>query len=217
MFTINDPLYLWIPSQVLAAVSLFFIVWAFSVKDRFLVLQGISFAFYIGALLLLGNWIVAGILTLALIRNISLIFLKSKWWRFGSMIFFSIATVVFAILVAIFTGYWWIDWFLMVWGVFFVIAVWHGGIHPIRVVGFTYAPFIILNHVEYQNFVGIILEVITFVAIVVFYIRLFAKAKAAENLVDGSLGDISAADLTDMGQGKSDIHGGQIQGSVVQV
>ena len=217
MFNINEPLYFWIPSQVFALAALFFIVWAFQSKTRFLVLQTLHFALMVVSLLLLQNWVVAGILAIAIVRNLAFNYYARqphRDWRTAkitSMIVFMMATISLVATVAIVDGHWWMDWVMLGFGLAFIVAIWMGGIHPIRIVSFVYAPFIIYNYVHYQNFVGIIIDVFAAIAIIVFYARLLAKAKARENLVDDGLGNVGAADLTDVSAGGGDIDGDEIQ------
>lgn len=223
--TIDQPLYLWIPSQVLAAISLVFIVWALLVKDKgkTLVLMSVHMIVMIVALCLLQDWILVGILSIAVMRNGVFYFFErrpGKVWKYSpffAMVFFSLATVAVVIAIALIEGHWWVDWVLLGLSVIFIVAIWLRGIHFFRIVGLFYAAFIIYNYVVIQNYIGVFIEAVIIISIFMFYVKLFAEAKARKNLVDDGFAGLGATDLPDVVEGGDNVDGGQIKGDGVQI
>ena len=202
MFEINEPLYLWVPSQVFGVVALFFMCWAFLSRDksRVLTLKAVAFGFIVLSLGFLQNWVLMGIITFALVRNILFIRFEREPERFSTValvtiIILSLMNITVVVVVAMTIGHWWLDWVLLAFSLAFNLAVWAQGTTILRIVGLSYVPIIVYNHVVHQNFVGIILEIIIGLSIIVYFARSFAKAKARENLVDGCLGGTCPADL----------------------
>ena len=218
VFTINEPLYLWIPSQVLATISIVFIIWSFWLKDKakFLIFQSLALLMFIGSLALLQNWVFMGILSVALVRNVCYFALERKgllrkWQGLATMIFFVLATTAVVVTIAVVIGHRWVDWPLLVTGVGFVVAVYMKNSHPVRIMALLQAPFLFYNHVYFQNIVGIILESIIVISVFVFYAKSFAQAKARKNLVDDTVLGVAATDLPEVVPGLGDVNGDKVE------
>ena len=171
---------LWIITQIFSLIGLVLMTYAFQVKSKRKTLIIISISCMLGVIssALLGNWALASILAVTVIRNTTFAWIDGKQIKKSTsvtiLVFFLIATV----LSVIFIVQWWLDWLLLVAALFSTYGKWAKGIHLIRVTSLIYSALAIIIHIYFTNFMAVLIDVFIIVSIVVFYIRYFRQQQA---------------------------------------
>jgi len=172
--------YIWVLSQVFALFALICIVIAFQSrsKDKTLLLTIIFNIFMTVSALLLKNYIIVGIVSIAVIRDAS--FLLREKHKPNDKILSYINLIVILIIsftVLIFVSTTLLDYLLMVSALFLIYGSWAKGVHLIRISRVTYNILAAINHLYVGNYISILIECFTTASIIIFYIRLFIKIK----------------------------------------
>jgi len=184
MFDINVPLPQWIASQIIGAIILVIVIFAFQAKTkaRTLVFFCCGSALWIVSTLLVENYVGTAVYGVGFLRNLALLWLATKGknapkWVSSVILAICIALTIAAIIP---TRTWWFDWILLAATVFRVYGAWREGIHWIRTTALVFLPLIIFNHLWFANYTGAIVEFVGLVSIIVFYARFLRKRKTVD-------------------------------------
>lgn len=132
---------------------------------------------------LLGNWLLMGIVFVAIFRDIIFLWREKKYPNNRALSYATLVSFwVIAIIIAGFT----IDWIqptpelilaicIQLLALFIIYGAWAKGIHMIRISRFAFCTLAIINHLLFQNYIAIIIETFAICAICVFYIKFFKK------------------------------------------
>jgi len=179
---------IWVASQCVGFVALALCVWALQIKDKpkMLIVNGIACSVICASLALLQNWVVLAILAVAAIRSFIYAYIEilrrrgkkiPTWLPYVIMVALMIATAV----PVVFTWNLWVDWVLMGISLVVIYGTVTKEIHIFRVSLLIYGGFAIVNHVYFDNIIGMVTESVQILAILVFYAMFFfAKHKNKE-------------------------------------
>ena len=175
----------WVASQCLGLVSVFLIFWAFQskAKSKTLFIQTIAISLGVVANAFLGNYVIAGLLSVQIVRNIAFLFLDKydnkvpKWLSYFTLVFFLAAVVI----VVVFTRQWWWDWILMVLSMLTVYGRWAKGIHKMRITALLFNSASIPNSIRFNNFMGLVMDIVIILSIIWFYIKRYRRRKNENN------------------------------------
>jgi hypothetical protein len=181
----NIGLPIWILSQVFAFFALISIILAFQSKTKTkTLLFTIAFnSFMSVATILLQNYVLTGIVAVAVLRDITFILREkyrpdSKVWSYLSLFFF----LALSLTVSLITATWWFDYLLLVTALFLIYGSWAKGVHLIRISRVAFCALVIVNHVINYNYVGIVIEVFSILSIAVFYIKFYRYIRKQNQL-----------------------------------
>jgi len=181
-FDIIVELWQWILSQVIGVFSLvmMFISFQAKTKSRVLTIMCIGVTSGIIGLSLLENWVMVGLLSVTLVRNLTFIYLDKKDSEIPKD--FSVFVLVLFMLLATYTVFWtnrwWFDWLLLGATLFSTYGKWAKGIHLIRISSVTFSALAIVNAVEFHNLMGILIDIVIICSIGFFYIKFFRNKKS---------------------------------------
>ena len=185
--TVSLPL--WIVSQVIMLVSVVAAVYSLQQRSKIktLLWGSITMSIQVVAFAILLNWVLVGVLAVAIIRQIAFVYFEHrsekgkpvKFWMPCMTVI--VASIVTAVSVAL-TWEWWFDWVILAVSVFINFAVWAKGIHLMRASFISNDSLTIVNHVVFFNIIGIIMCVIFLCAHTAFYVRYFWFKRKPRNL-----------------------------------
>lgn len=180
-FVITGPLYLWILSQVAVFFSICFAVWSYLVKDRSktLFINTIACFFLCGSCMLLSNWVLAGLLVLAMVRNIFFWILDKRPTKYNNYIRWAgvFLLLVATVLIVVFLRTWWFDWVMLAANIYIIIVMSINNIHWLRSAFILGDSASIVNHLNVFNIIGIVQCCIQIVANLIFYVLFFTSKK----------------------------------------
>jgi len=175
-------LWQWIVSQVLAGVILVLTVWGFSIRSKrnslalFVVCGIISVPMNI----LLENWIMMYFSIFFIVRNAAFWLLEVRGERVSLQTSFYIFVALTAIAVVIVALVWshWFDWVLLSGTLATGFGKWlsgNRGVHGMRITKTYKCLLVIVNSIMFLNAVKVLVQLITLIAIGVFYVRFFRR------------------------------------------
>jgi len=187
----------WIPSQIFALFALITMVYAMAIaktKTKTVFAIIIFNLFMTVSVGLLENWVLMGIFAVAIARDIVFLW-REKYYPENKVLSYLtlILFLVIVVVVAAFT----VDWQssslrlilaigIQLMALFIVYGAWAKGVHMIRISRFAMCALVIVNHLIYQNYVAIAIEVFTICAITVFYIKFFRNKSTEGEPEDSS-------------------------------
>ena len=187
----------WIPSQVIAFVALLVMIYAMQAKTKTKTLVSIIiFNTLMGsALLILGDWQIAGIHAVAIARDLVFLWREKKYPDNKKI---SIATLVLFLVASCVVAGFTINWqdsagwltlaiFIQLSALGIIFGAWAHGVHLIRLSRLFSASIIMANHFRMQNPTAIVVEIVSITAIFVFYIRYFIKLERSRTATDNGL------------------------------
>ena len=175
MFDFDVELWQWIVSQVFGFFALALMFYSLQTKCKIRTLlatigSNITFAI---ATALLTNWVLTGILLVAVFRDFAYIWLDKKGYPkahpMSLIVLFTFISLT--VLVVILTmGDWWYNWLILAGSIFIITGYWTRNIHLIRSSRITHAIIAIINHVVFSNLMGLLLDGASIISIIIFYI-----------------------------------------------
>jgi len=181
MFSFDVPLWQWIVSQVFALVSMALMFYSLQTKSQVRTLWatvGSNLTLAVSATLLL-NWVLFGILLIGAARDVCYLGLKKARLplRHPVSIF---VLVLFLGLIAVTVTFthngWWFNWVMLFTSSFLVIGYWVRNIHWLRASRTLASIALIVNHLHFSNYIGVLMDAMSLVSIAIFYSRkIFAK------------------------------------------
>jgi len=173
---------LWIPSQVFAFLALIAMVYAMAIsktKTQTLIAIIIFNILMTASVAFLFNWLLVGIYSVAILRDLVFIWREKKHPNNKAI---SLATLFTFLAAAVIIAGFTIDWgqvpleltlavCIQLMALFIIYGAWAKGIHMIRISRFAFCSLAIINHLIFQNYIAIVIEVFAIVAIIVFYVR----------------------------------------------
>jgi len=181
LFDIHVPLWQWILSQALGVISFAFVFIAFQQKEKSkqLMWQVIINAFVIAASILLLNWIIVGVSSVALTKNFTFMLTSKRETTKSLLIFFfilfSVLNITTMAITWHFASFHIIDIFLLIG----LIAVNYGkalgSIHMMKIPAFSNASFKLVNAIFFRDVMGVLLCSIAIGSIAVFYFNIIRK------------------------------------------
>ena len=187
LFQVHVPIWVFIISQVFGLLYLIIFSYALQIKDKSKTLKwyaiGNILSIFSNALLL--NFVLVGTKSVSFFKNISFSWLQknrgktSKLFSFFILVFF----ILLAYIVGIFT--WnglWFNWVLISMLAISYYGEWHKNIHLLRIGSFLYISAVFVNALMFTNVADMIMCMITVVAIIFFYLRLYKDKKTQKRL-----------------------------------
>lgn len=183
-----SPSWQWIVSQIFMLGALVSVIIAMQIKEKskaLPVLVAFS-AFYALGAGFLGNWVLVALSIVAVARNLVFLWRESKHpnnkaLSYLTLFLFVASTLVASILTTDWTRY----------GISLVIAimitimasiwqysVWQKNVHFMKIFLALYSAVLIINHVLYYNFVGLVLESVSIASVIFFYVMNYLIKKS---------------------------------------
>jgi len=174
VFDFNIDLWQWILSQFFALVAMSFMFYSLLTKNKVRTLlatvaSNLSMTVATGLLL---NWVLMSVLIVASFRDMSYLLLKKRKLPLRHPI--SIATLVLFLAlnstaIVLTRGEWWFNWVLFFTSNFIVFGYWLRSIHWLRISRLIACFAIIVNHLRFDNFIGIVMDTSAIISIAIFY------------------------------------------------
>ena len=176
-------MHLWIISQVFASFALIAIVIAYQLKNKKWTLVAVMV--FNGTMAVssavLANWILVGIYAIGFFRDATFLW-REKYYPNAYLLSVIIVCAFMAgsVVVGAFTFRWWFDVPLVAASMFVDFGSWKKGVHWIRISRATWCAMVLVNHVRYQNYIAIGIEIFILISVAIFYIRYFRKKERGE-------------------------------------
>jgi len=179
---LHVPVWQWAISQVFALCALGLICFAYSIKRKRTVLFAIGSGCLLNAIvnIILLNWVVVCIMLVAATTNFVMSYFEFRREKgktvnkYASFVITLCLAVAMAIAICSVAD-WWFDYVLLVSSLCITVSSWLRGIHLHRFTCFAYDSLAIVNCWVYSNYIGIIMSIISIIAVVVFYARFLKK------------------------------------------
>ena len=184
LFEIHVDLWQWILSQVIGVIALVFVFLAFQqkTKSKQLMWQAVVNFMTILVAILLFNWIVVGVSSVAFLKNITFMFTNkrkqkpSKSLLVFFFILFSILNITTMALTWYFASFHIIDVFLLTGLVAVNYGKALGNIHTMKIPALSNSVFLLINAVMFRDAMAVLKSMVAISSITIFYFK-FLKAR----------------------------------------
>jgi len=187
----------WIPSQAIAFIALLVMIYAMLAKTKMRTLIAIIiFNTLMGStMLLIGDFQVAGMHGVAIARDLVFLWREKKYPNNKKLSVAALALfLAISSVVAAFTINWgdssgWLALaiIIQITAMGIIFGAWAHGVHFVRLSRLLSASVIIANHVRHQNPTAILVEIVSIVSIIIFYIMFFIKLRRNQKTTTGGL------------------------------
>ena len=200
----------WIPSQIFAFFALIAMIYAMQTKSKAKTLIAVMI---FNALMLIStallwwqplfNWVLVGIYGVAIARDLVFLWREKKYPNNNKLsittliIFLSISVTVAGFTMNFSQDAWLLTLAIVIQCValFIIYGAWAKGVHLIRISRIVGASIILIQHILFQNFTAIVVEVVSISAVILFYIRFFTQKKQPTMQAASKENDVIENDL----------------------